>query len=101
MAKEFFKSGHRIGGYLQKRCFARKKESYLKKSTILKNSKTFFMDLRFGNLTYMRTSFRLKKHYAASSSRAGCVGRIFVNLIFISCHYNNDQIKKIIKWMPY
>ena len=38
----YFKSGHKISWYLQKRCFARKKVNYQKKSAILKKSKTFF-----------------------------------------------------------
>ena len=34
-----FRSGHEISWYLQKRCFARKKVSYWKKSAILKKKK--------------------------------------------------------------
>ena len=37
----FFKYGHEISWYLEKRCFA-KKVSYWEKTVILKNSKTFF-----------------------------------------------------------
>ena len=42
MNKYFLKPGHKISWYFQKCCFARKKESYCKKSAILKKSKTFF-----------------------------------------------------------
>ena len=55
----------------------------------------FFMNLRFRAWTYIQTSFWLKKHHATSSSQARLVFRIFVNLIFISWHYNNDGMKKL------
>ena len=93
MKQEFFKSGHINSWSLQKRCFARKKVSYWKKSAILQNSKTSFMDLRFRNWTYIQTSFWLKNRHATSSSQARCVFRIFVNQISISCRNNNEQIR--------
>ena len=62
------------------------KVSYWKKSRILKNSKTFFMDLRYRNWTYIQTIFLLKNRHATSSSQARCVCPIFVNLMFNSCH---------------
>ena len=61
-----------------------------------KFKKNFFMDLRFRDSNYIQTSFRIKNHHATSSSHARCVCRIFVNLIFISCHKINDEMKKII-----
>ena len=77
-----------------KTLFCQKKVSYWKKSAILKNLKKLFsMDLRFRNWTYIQTSFRLKKHYATSSSQDRCVCRIFVNKISISCFDNNEQIR--------
>ena len=82
--------------------FCQKRVSYWKKSTILKNSEFFFMDLRFRNWTYIQTIFQFKNHHGTSSCQARCVCCIFVNLIFISCHYNNDQMKKLfIKLMSY
>ena len=50
----------------------------------------FFMDPRFRNYTHIQTIFRLKNPHATSASQARCVCSIFVNLIVISCHYNND-----------
>ena len=54
-----------------------------------------FMDVRFRNRTCIKTNFRLKNHHAISLSQARCLCGIFVNMIFISCHYNNDQMKKL------
>ena len=73
-----------------KALFCQKKESYWKKSAILKNSKLFFNDLRFRNWTYVQSSFRLKIIMQPRQ-----VSRIFVNLIFISSHHNNDQMNKL------
>ena len=92
MNKDFLKPGHKISWYLQKRCFARKKVSYWKNPPFWKIQNLFFMDLRFRNWSYIQTSFQLKNHHATSSSQARCFCRIFVNLIFINCHYNNDQM---------
>ena len=49
----------------------------------------------FRNRTYKQKSFRLKNPHATSSSQARCLCRILVNLVFISCHYINDQMKKL------
>ena len=52
-----------------------------KKSAILKNSKTFFMDLKLKKRTYIQTTFQIKNHHTTSSSQARSHCRNFLYLI--------------------